>query len=139
MPQPEPVSIAAVTRYCGTLMKACVGIPWEAKVDVPYWLNELEKLKVSGMGDGVSGGGSVKLCRGTVIFSSRLPPRERYHRFISYGMSAEAHARLVCGGRTMRVWFVFCVWCLGTIGSMLLAIAWKVGDTSLVSLDNSSG
>lgn len=41
------VSIAAVSRHCDTMMKACVALPWEAKLDVPYWLQELENLKAS--------------------------------------------------------------------------------------------
>lgn len=41
------VSIAAVSRHCDTMMKACVALPWEAKLDVPYWLKELENLKAS--------------------------------------------------------------------------------------------
>ncbi|CBJ25706.1 conserved unknown protein [Ectocarpus siliculosus] len=40
------VSIAAVSRHCDTMMKACVALPWEAKLDVPYWLKELENLKI---------------------------------------------------------------------------------------------
>ena len=40
------VSVACVGRHCGAIMKACVGLAWEAKVDVPHWLKELENLKV---------------------------------------------------------------------------------------------
>ncbi|CAM9136063.1 unnamed protein product, partial [Laminaria digitata] len=39
------VSTASVARHCGTMMKSCIGMPWEAKVDVPHWLRELESLK----------------------------------------------------------------------------------------------
>lgn len=41
------VSMACVGRHCGAIMKACVGLAWEAKVDVAHWLKELENLKVS--------------------------------------------------------------------------------------------
>lgn len=45
-PDLAAVSMACVDRHCGTMMKACIGPAWEAKVDVPYWLKELENLKV---------------------------------------------------------------------------------------------
>lgn len=44
------VSMAAVSRHCGDFLSSLSlgdeGIPREAKVDVPYWLDELENLKV---------------------------------------------------------------------------------------------
>eukprot|EP00752_Nemacystus_decipiens_P016356 g14627.t1 len=40
------VSVACVGRHCGAIMKACVGLAWEAKVDVAHWLKELENLKI---------------------------------------------------------------------------------------------
>lgn len=43
------------------MMKACVGMPWEAKVDVPHWLKELENLKVRA-GEGGAGRGYVFPC-----------------------------------------------------------------------------
>lgn len=46
------VSMACVDRHCGTMMKACIGPAWEAKVDVPYWLKELENLKVAFLSGG---------------------------------------------------------------------------------------
>lgn len=53
------VSMASVSRHCGVMMKACVGLPWEAKVDVPYWLREMEKLKVNLKQDWGAGGVST--------------------------------------------------------------------------------
>lgn len=47
------VSVAGVGRHCGAIMKACVGLAWEAKVDVPHWLKELENLKVCWMHAGM--------------------------------------------------------------------------------------
>lgn len=41
------VSMAAVSRYCAVMMEACVGLRWEAKIDVRRWLQELEDLQVT--------------------------------------------------------------------------------------------
>lgn len=39
-------SVAKVSRQCSAIMKACVGLGWEAELDVQHWLREMEKLKV---------------------------------------------------------------------------------------------
>lgn len=48
------VSMAAISRHCGDFLSSLSlggeGLPWEARVDVPYWLDELENLKVGGGG-----------------------------------------------------------------------------------------
>lgn len=63
------VSTASVARHCGTMIKSCIGMPWEAKVDVPHWLRELESLKV-----GVNGAGRDCLLR-CIYFVCTLGPR----------------------------------------------------------------